>query len=221
MRLAENEKIFNNVKAENVIKYIYDLIKPWDNRNIIEKQKFIYHHYKINRPKDTRIEFMMIESTKADGPPSQFPEQYPRTSRVFAAVVFEVWQLQQDTVSVKMSYFDVGLPVDDTWKKIIAAFSKRDEDHTTIKKITTLQKKPSRKKRRTCLPSTIGHARKWVITWDLIKDRIGDDPSLLINYDELKYFLKSKEITFQRETLKRIVACGRSKGIPPIMDFDK
>lgn len=127
--MLRKQKRLYNVRAENVLRFIYDLIKPWGNLGKVTRPEYIYLPYPIEPPKDNRIEVRISLVRKNDNSQIKVDELREPMNNL-SAVVFEVWQLQEDTVLLQMRYLEIGLPVNVMWSNILANFSKADEDHS-------------------------------------------------------------------------------------------
>jgi hypothetical protein len=71
------------------------------------------------------------------------------------------------------------------------------------------------------MPSKNADAYRWVLAWEQIESKIQSDPTLKIDYDELREYLKSFSLDFKDDTLRKIVKRGLAKGIPTRADFER
>lgn len=129
--LSKQKKLYN-VRAENVLRYIYDLVKSWGNLGKVVRLEYIYLPFPVEKPKDNRIEVKVSLVKKGDDTEINLKVLRNPINNL-TAVVFEAWQLMDDTVLLRMSYLEIGLPVSVIWSNIMATFSKQDEDHTETK----------------------------------------------------------------------------------------
>jgi hypothetical protein len=131
MMLRKQKKLYN-VRAENVLKYIFDLIKPWGNLGKVTRPEYIYLPFPVEPPEDNCIAVKVSLCKKTENTQIGLAELRNPLNNL-TAVVFDVWQLQNDTVLLSMRYLEIGLPVNVIWGNILATFLRRDEDQTALK----------------------------------------------------------------------------------------
>lgn len=78
-----------------------------------------------------------------------------------------------------------------------------------------------RKSKKATLPVRYEDAKKWVLAWEVIAPLIDNDPTLEIDYDELRPNLKARGLKFGNETIKKIIQWGKSEEVLTLLELDR
>lgn len=71
------------------------------------------------------------------------------------------------------------------------------------------------------MPTKPADAYQWVLAWEQMEHKIENDPTLKIDYHEIREYLKSFSIDLKEDTLRKIMKRGRAKKIPSRVDFER